>query len=66
MLGRLVTPGNRPAPGPGLGRYFARELARMHGGDITVESKEGVGSTFTVSLPMVAERQNGTVRSVAD
>lgn len=39
-------------PGTGLGLYLSREFARMHGGDITVESRPGLGSTFTLTLPL--------------
>jgi signal transduction histidine kinase len=41
----------RPHGGSGLGLTISRRLAELMGGQISVESQEGVGSRFTLTLP---------------
>jgi signal transduction histidine kinase len=41
--------------GTGLGLTLAREVARMHGGDVTLKSKVNEGSTFTFRVPAGSE-----------
>lgn len=50
-LYRVEVSRNMETGGHGLGLYIARELARQLGGDITVTSVAGKGSTFSVILP---------------
>ena len=42
----------RTHEGTGIGLALVQELARLHGGGVTVESEEGRGTTFTVSVRM--------------
>ncbi|HEY0737021.1 MAG TPA: ATP-binding protein [Herpetosiphonaceae bacterium] len=44
--------------GLGIGLYVVREIVRHHSGTIDVASQEGVGSTFTVCLPISADHRS--------
>ena len=49
---RQVGEGARQVEGTGLGLALSKRFVELHGGEIKVESALGVGSTFTVTLPM--------------
>jgi signal transduction histidine kinase/CheY-like chemotaxis protein len=53
---------NRKQQGTGLGLTLTRSFAILHGGDVRVQSELGVGSTFTIDLPIEARSPGRVVR----
>jgi signal transduction histidine kinase len=49
-FGRIPT--TQHVQGTGLGLWLSREIARMHDGDLTVQSAVGSGSTFVLKVPL--------------
>jgi signal transduction histidine kinase len=54
-FGRVLKPETEHVAGTGLGLYLAREMARRHGGDVTVERNRAQGSTFVLALPLAGQ-----------
>jgi len=55
---RVTTAGR--VGGLGLGLYIGRQIAVAHGGSLSVDSKPGHGSTFTLELPLEAPTSGAT------
>ena len=54
---RAVDVTEQPIPGAGLGLAISKAIVDGHLGTIRVESREGQGTTFTVRLPVAAEKR---------
>lgn len=53
---KTTTSGTSGEPGTGLGLPYSYDIMKEHGGDLTVESSKGKGSTFYAELPFVKPR----------
>ena len=51
-FGRASNARRKGISGSGVGLYVSHKIVEVHGGSIAVQSKEGDGSTFTVTLPL--------------
>jgi signal transduction histidine kinase len=64
---QIENPLQRRAPGTGLGLPLSRKLAAFLGGELSVESRQGEGSTFTAVIPLkYIERRALDRQDVAD
>ncbi|WP_333863883.1 hybrid sensor histidine kinase/response regulator transcription factor [Chitinophaga sp.] len=59
-------PGSMVNQGSGIGLSITKEFVRLHGGSISVESRENEGSTFTVILPVTVLREDAEPVTIAE
>jgi two-component system, cell cycle sensor histidine kinase PleC len=56
-FGQIDTAFNKRHEGTGLGLPIAYALARLHGGDLRIESQRGVGTRVSIILPVAAQTE---------
>ncbi|MGB5218132.1 MAG: ATP-binding protein, partial [Smithella sp.] len=59
-FGTLESPYSKTGTGIGIGLSLTKQLVELHGGTVSVESKFGHGSCFTVFLPL-KQKQTGAM-----
>ncbi len=72
LLGRIFQPffttkgpiGKSKTPGTGLGLSVSYNIVARHGGDLVVESEIGIGSTFTINLPIALPDDRASTRRI--
>jgi two-component system sensor histidine kinase VicK len=55
---RATNVNDRQFVGMGLGLFICRAIAEQHGGRITVDSRQGAGTSFHVVLPAIGGKEN--------
>jgi signal transduction histidine kinase len=56
---RLDNDATRSQKGTGLGLHIVKSLVELHHGDVEVESYEGLGSVFTIRIPLTPPQSEG-------
>ena len=60
-FGQIDSAFNKRHEGTGLGLPIAHALTRMHGGDLSIDSRKGHGTRVTLTLPVAADADDGNL-----
>lgn len=63
---RIARREHRKVKGSGLGLFIVRSVAQRHGGEAWVESVEGEGSTFCISIPLSGDNLLGSASKTSE